>query len=505
MLSTEPNAQFTSPRALPASPTWAGEANERRLRTKDSRVRRQLRDDAQFQGTNIEAVWCMIKEHAPARADWEMNHEGFINFCRQGFVTSDYITGKLLKIFDKDDKGVINGVWLAKMLHTMVNDRSNELYYLESFEQYRRPLDEDGIGVDYLQALKLPDPNQVVSKKGKKKKGPEEVERDGNVTYQMQEAMKSCIDRLAAGGKALVARQVMLADFKRWWYADSALVAAHIQQVLEVTASVYYKKDLPKLSKEFLASLEPPSEDFKDHIPFANTRVGMLICMTPFGFAPGKDRYVGTVLSKTRDFVTMYWRPPDDGGPPLVADTPGAKQYSKYDTIMSNLEDMMRSQYRSLHDIAPAVPLLQPGTMNVERERIEPKEWWDGDGRPVRMIPFCDITVHVPDDPLHMPDGRLVRMTPFGMDPAEDRYMGTIVGRTEDAVVMYWHPPEEGGPPAPMRDRPEPRDWWEGAGRPVRMTGAFSDHDSWLLRELERRDGVMPLDPKPKKGGKKRK
>eukprot|EP01065_Artemidia_motanka_P020628 TRINITY_DN24686_c0_g1_i1.p1 TRINITY_DN24686_c0_g1~~TRINITY_DN24686_c0_g1_i1.p1 ORF type:complete len:513 (+),score=165.11 TRINITY_DN24686_c0_g1_i1:84-1622(+) len=500
----EPNNHFISPRVLPQVPTWEEEHQERRRRTRDSRVRRQLRDDGQFSGKNIEHVWRMLKEHAPAVQNWELTTEGFLAFCAEQCVCSEYITGKLLRIFDKEDRGTINGLWLAKTLHVIINDAQNDAYVREAFDQYARGVDDDGISVDYIEGLSLPDPATAVSKKGKKK-APEDAERAGNVTYQMQEAMKGCLRNLAGGGKVLVGRQILITDFRRWWQNDAALVAAHAQQIFEVTASLYYGRDLPKLSKDFMRSLEPPNEDWKDRITFANTEVGMLVCMTPSGFgkATSANRYVGTVIGKTMDAITVHWRPPHEGGPPFVADTPGAKTYSKYDSIMSNLEDMMRSQWKSQHDIAPTLPMLQPGCMYVDRERSEPKDWWDGGGRPVRIIPFSSVKYHpqVPDDDNFMPDGRIVRMTPSGMS-TDERYVCTIVARSDDAVLVHWMATEEGGPPAHIpRERMEPMDWWDGMGRPVRATGSYADHDSWLLRELERRGGVMPLDPK--KGGKK--
>eukprot|EP01065_Artemidia_motanka_P012811 TRINITY_DN17076_c0_g1_i1.p1 TRINITY_DN17076_c0_g1~~TRINITY_DN17076_c0_g1_i1.p1 ORF type:complete len:1639 (+),score=465.53 TRINITY_DN17076_c0_g1_i1:62-4918(+) len=78
--------------------------------------------------------------------------------------------------------------------------------------------------------------------------------------------------------------------------------------------------------------------------------------------------------------------------------------------------------------------------------------------------------------------GMVVHMTPHGMTPDGDVFIGTVVVRKAGHVIMRWNSPDEGGPPpsfyssiqdASLRhlsearnESVEPRDWWEGGGRP---------------------------------------
>lgn len=326
---------------------------------------------------------------------------------------------------------------------------------------------------------------------------------------------------------------VYYTDFKRWWETEPVLVAAHVQQILEVTASLYYQeqsalagpstgRDLPKLGKEFMQSLEQPSDDCTDYVAFDTVKVGMQVRMTPTGFSK-EHRYLGTVIGPSLEeggpqmngHVVMHWRTPEEGGPPQSADAKSLSQSSKYDDILGKIEDMMRNQWRVQEDIEAIMP----------RERIEMKEWWEGGGRPERILPFDEIKPFPParegEDATtlpFLPDGRIVTMSPEGVPDAlldEHRYPATIIGRLADKVVLYWHPlPEAEAEQAELNvqkgavRRPEgecqvPQSWWEGRGRPARTTGWYSDHDSWLLRKLEANGGVMPLDAKKGKKGKK--
>eukprot|EP01065_Artemidia_motanka_P025326 TRINITY_DN30328_c0_g1_i1.p1 TRINITY_DN30328_c0_g1~~TRINITY_DN30328_c0_g1_i1.p1 ORF type:complete len:1194 (+),score=329.71 TRINITY_DN30328_c0_g1_i1:55-3636(+) len=70
--------------------------------------------------------------------------------------------------------------------------------------------------------------------------------------------------------------------------------------------------------------------------------------------------------------------------------------------------------------------------------------------------------------------GLLVSMTPSHLAPAEGKssesYTGEVLGTTADrkGVRVKWAPPHAGGPPEAPEETVEPREWWEGNGRPTK-------------------------------------
>eukprot|EP01065_Artemidia_motanka_P015464 TRINITY_DN19263_c0_g1_i1.p1 TRINITY_DN19263_c0_g1~~TRINITY_DN19263_c0_g1_i1.p1 ORF type:complete len:1467 (+),score=303.95 TRINITY_DN19263_c0_g1_i1:51-4451(+) len=160
-------------------------------------------------------------------------------------------------------------------------------------------------------------------------------------------------------------------------------------------------------------------------LPFADTRRSMRIRMVPEGRAAGRPApfsearkgmlvrvwlqsksdpletsgvFVGTIVAKEDEGVVIVWNEADQGGPP---------------------------------DDGPGRDLSRP-----PRQRLIPRDWWDGPGRAWW----------------------------FG-----ERYEARVLERSTDKVLVRWQPPELGGPPAEQLDREQwvSREWWDGDGRPT--------------------------------------
>eukprot|EP01062_Namystynia_karyoxenos_P074298 TRINITY_DN7117_c0_g1_i1.p1 TRINITY_DN7117_c0_g1~~TRINITY_DN7117_c0_g1_i1.p1 ORF type:complete len:1937 (+),score=531.57 TRINITY_DN7117_c0_g1_i1:112-5922(+) len=114
-----------------------------------------------------------------------------------------------------------------------------------------------------------------------------------------------------------------------------------------------------------------PERLFGDaRVPFAQAQPRQLVRMTPSGFRAGREsesdeskrgainRFVGQVLRTEGNNVIVRWRHPDLGGPPKHLD---------------------------------GVPLA--------RERAEPREWWDGDAKPVLEGAVSEVRVLGLDGP----------------------------------------------------------------------------------------------------------
>eukprot|EP00756_Hemistasia_phaeocysticola_P002555 Hpha_TRINITY_DN11747_c0_g1::TRINITY_DN11747_c0_g1_i1::g.32083::m.32083 len=86
--------------------------------------------------------------------------------------------------------------------------------------------------------------------------------------------------------------------------------------------------------------LPPPTES---PILFRDTCRGDVVRMTPRGFKPRRDLFLGTVVSKDIDSITVRWKAPAGGGPPA-----------------------------------------ELGGEPFPRVTTEARSWWDGPGRPMR-------------------------------------------------------------------------------------------------------------------------
>lgn len=98
------------------------------------------------------------------------------------------------------------------------------------------------------------------------------------------------------------------------------------------------------------AQLRREAEEAMDPVPFDQAAIGMLVTMTPYGCAAGRDYYSGVVVAKDADSATVRWNDPFDGGP------------------------------------APR--------HLIEEERAEPRWWWDGEGR--AHVPLQGRTASAP-------------------------------------------------------------------------------------------------------------
>eukprot|EP01060_Flectonema_neradi_P018522 TRINITY_DN25393_c0_g1_i1.p1 TRINITY_DN25393_c0_g1~~TRINITY_DN25393_c0_g1_i1.p1 ORF type:complete len:302 (+),score=50.50 TRINITY_DN25393_c0_g1_i1:33-908(+) len=254
-VALEYNSHFINP-TPPEKQIWELSYENRRRIAKDPRIQKQLQDDEQFEGMNIENIWCKLKEHTGDNR--EMTHADFGQFLRLNQLTSDHLIRKLTKIFDKDNNGTINSILLCRYLHIIVNDPAEPLFCETAFECYDRPPLEDEISTNYFTSvLKLQDPNSQPTKKSKKKQSDNtQVERQGDVTYAIQEASRKCLKLYPRPDPT----SVSVADFRRWWQRDAELVAAFTRTIFEVIASVYSSKELPKLPNSFFKSLQPVSE-----------------------------------------------------------------------------------------------------------------------------------------------------------------------------------------------------------------------------------------------------
>ena len=250
----EYNFHFINP-APPEKQLWEMPYENRRRLAKDPSIQKQLQDDEQFEGMNIEFIWKRLKEHTTDNR--EMTHSDFGQFLKVNQLTSEHLIKKLTKIFDKDNTGTINSILLCRYLHIIINDPSEELFCVTAYDCYdRSPIEEEIPSNYFTNVLKLQDPLSQPNKKGKKKQSDSAIEKQGDVTFLMQEASRKCLKVYPRADPT----SVSLSDFKRWWQKDSELVASFTRTIFEVVAAVYYTKDLPKLPNSFFKSLQPVGE-----------------------------------------------------------------------------------------------------------------------------------------------------------------------------------------------------------------------------------------------------
>ena len=278
VVTPEYNGHFITPRP-PEKQTWELAYDDRKKRALDPKVRKQICDEEHFVGTNVSAVWERVRQHC-APGTWTLTHQAFQQFCRSSGLTSEYLAKRLVGIFDKDKTGAIHGLVFLKHLHTMINDPSVDHFVNTAFELFeRRPGYDDAVESSYFSnTLKLQDP-AIGGKKKKKKKAASstDVEKQGQITYYMQEAARKCLKEYQRTNPFVVTR----ADFAKWWECDADLIAAFLCPILEVTACVYFKSDLPKIPNAFYKALDPVEE-----APFSDADWWLLKEHDRLGFDP---------------------------------------------------------------------------------------------------------------------------------------------------------------------------------------------------------------------------
>ena len=275
----EYNLHFLAPKP-PEKQIWELGIEERKKLAKDPKVKKQVLDEDQFAGTNIEVVWQRVRGVCSSLDGWQMTQQSFVTLCRAHGLTNEYLQKRLITIFDKDKSGCINGVLFTKHLYTAINDPACDLFVNAAFDIFDREFgNDDDVETAYLtSALKLQNPAVKAKKKSKKKKDDNgELEKQGYVTYPMQEAARKCLRDYPRANPFIVTR----ADFARWWEADADLIAAFLCNILEVAAHVYWTTELPKISGLFLKTLDAVQEE-----PFSDADWWLLNECNRLGYDP---------------------------------------------------------------------------------------------------------------------------------------------------------------------------------------------------------------------------
>lgn len=272
-----PNEHFFNPQA-PEKMPWEMTLEERRRASKDPRIRKQVADEDQWNGTVVQGVWRKIRQFAMPTKNWVMSPDDFRAMLNANGIEGRHMQEKLLVTFDPRKEGRYNGLVVCKIMEIALNPAGKfcEDFVRHCFNQFDRanPHDEF-LEREVLQRVKLQNPAELAAggKKGsgsggKRSGGSLPLTMLSGATFDMVEGLKQCWD---AGTIVTVRDTVITYGEFRHGFLDpinAAWVASFFTCFLEVAASKFAPPNgtLPLVPLRWLVTTEPvdSSEEMAD-------------------------------------------------------------------------------------------------------------------------------------------------------------------------------------------------------------------------------------------------
>jgi hypothetical protein len=255
-----PNDHFARPKAPQPMP-WELAFGDRKAVSKDPRMMKHCRDEAQWKGTIMEGVWLDIRKFAPALNDWIMTREQLSELLVYWGIASAHMHGKVSDLLDPKDTNKINALVLCKYLELVA--QSPELrpvllkHCYDMFDQVNSML-----STRLVMTAELANPAETGSagsgSPGRKKKGSTlpATMRSG-ASFRQVAAFRVLLTSLSLSDP----EYVTLEEFSTMAFDEehSYFVAACAPQIIEVMCSRCSppRGSLPLLSMRWLLTTEP--------------------------------------------------------------------------------------------------------------------------------------------------------------------------------------------------------------------------------------------------------
>jgi len=277
-----PNDHFTRPKPPPPLP-WERPFLERKALSKDPRMAKQCRDEAQWKGTMVEGVWQEIRKFAPATADWYMNKAQMGELFTFWGLGAGHLLDKIFGLLAQPESGsrggppnTVNGLVLCKYIELVLgHPEHREVLLRHCYSLFDK---RDGVvSVPLIEAAELVDPaaEAAAGKKAKKKKGSgAPTTMKCGAAARHVNAMKVMVSAIRRADPDLVTYEEFAAVAFEPEHAY--FVAACAPQVVEVIGSRCAPPlgTLPLLSMRWLATAEPvPAGDVMYDADIALLRV----------------------------------------------------------------------------------------------------------------------------------------------------------------------------------------------------------------------------------------
>lgn len=149
---------------------WEKPFSDRKACSKDPRMMKHTRDEAQWNGTPVQGVWRDIRKFALALNDWIMVPDQLLALMQYWGIQSAYLHAKLWELMDPKMTGKMNGLVFCKFLEMMVTDpRFRPDLVRLCYELFDRSSGEH-LDLQLVRSVELANPADAQAAKGKKKK-----------------------------------------------------------------------------------------------------------------------------------------------------------------------------------------------------------------------------------------------------------------------------------------------------------------------------------------------